>query len=79
MLAPFYTRSLQCVTKSLFNMMFAVLKLKEELQYQIDLRNSFENPTTQAIEELKKITDRRINDLKDAIKLIEDFSQTVRL
>jgi len=53
-------------------MMYAVLKLKEELHYQLDLRKSFENPTTQAIEELQKITDRRINELKDAINLIED-------
>lgn len=54
-------------------MMYAVLKLKEELADQLLVKKSFEGktPQTDAIEKILSITNRRIKELEEALNVLQ--------
>lgn len=51
------------------NMNYAVRKLNEELDDQLLIQKSFENKP--ATEKIREITDRRIRELEEALKILE--------
>lgn len=57
-------------------MMYAVLKLKEELADQLEVKKSFEDkaPKTDAIEKVLSITNRRIKELEEALIVLQPIT-----
>lgn len=74
---PLLFNPLICASSSnLTHMIYAVLKLREELADQLQTRQSFEDmtPKTETTEKILLITNRRIKDLEEALKVLEPVS-----